>query len=103
MKFLQVTLMALVFSLALQSDTSRPLTPLRAGNPPARSMLKNAKTVYVLSKTMFLPVDTLEHALTTEKDWPKLSVTMVDEKRAADVLIEVDRLSTSRIHTFAVV
>jgi hypothetical protein len=73
-----------------------------AGSDP-KQILKNARTVYIHSKTAFLTVDTLERALSLEKNWPKLGLTVVQDQRVADLLIEVDRPLFTYVHTFVLV
>jgi len=68
-----------------------------------RQILKDAKTVCIQSKTLFLTVDTLDRDLTREKDWPKLGLTIVQDPRVADLLIEIDRPLFTYIHTFVIV
>lgn len=63
-------------------------------------LLKNAKTIYIRSKTSFLTVDTLVRALTTNKDWPSLGLTIVQDPRVADLFIEVDRPLFTYVHTY---
>jgi hypothetical protein len=70
-----------------------------AGTDP-KQILKDARTIFIWSKTTFLTVDTLERALTKEKDWPKLGLTIVKDQRVADLLIAVDRPLFTYIHTF---
>jgi hypothetical protein len=52
---------------------------------------------------LFLTVDTLDRALALEKDWPKLELTIVQDQRVADLLIEIDRPLFTYIHTFVIV
>lgn len=73
-----------------------------AGSDP-QEILRNAKTIYIMSKTAFLTVDTLVRALTLEKDWPKLGLTLVQDPRVSDVRIEIDRPLFTYVHTFVVV
>jgi S1-C subfamily serine protease len=68
-----------------------------------KQVLKNAKTIFVRSKTSFLTVDTLDRALTLEKDWPKLGLTIVQDQRVADLFIEIDRPLFTYVHTFVIV
>ncbi len=65
--------------------------------------LRDAKTIYIHSKTAFLTVDTLDRTLALQKDWPKLGLTIVQDKRVADLLIEIDRPLFTYIHTFVIV
>ena len=73
-----------------------------AGSDP-KQMLKNARTVFIRSKTAFLTVDTLDHALALKESWPKLGLTIVQDQRVADLLIEIDRPLFTYIHTFVIV
>jgi hypothetical protein len=68
-----------------------------------KQILKNARTIYIRSKTSFLTVDTLDRALALEKDWPKLGLTIVQDQRVADLLIEIDRPLFTYVHTFVVI
>ncbi|HEY4360894.1 MAG TPA: S1C family serine protease [Bryobacteraceae bacterium] len=99
-------------SVALGSGTSLQL-PAKAAILPASSAavaasdpkqaLRNAKTIFIRSKTTFLTVDTLDRALAVKKDWPKLGLTIVQDQRVADLLIEIDRPLFTYIHTFVIV
>ena len=71
-------------------------------NADPKKILKDAKTIYLHSKTSFLTVDTLDRALTLQKDWPKLSLTIVQDQRVADLLIEIDRPLFTYVHTFVI-
>jgi hypothetical protein len=73
-----------------------------AGAKP-QQILKDAKTIYIHSKTSFLTVDTLDRALTKQKDWPKLGLTIVQDSRVADLLIEIDRPLFTYVHTFVII
>jgi len=72
-----------------------------AGINPTQ-ILKNARTVYIHSKTSFLTVDTLDRALTEQKGWEKLGLTIVGDPRVADLFIEIDRPLFTYIHTFVI-
>lgn len=72
------------------------------GSDP-KQILKNARTIYIHSKTAFLTVDTLDRALALEKEWPKLELTIVQDQRVADLLIEIDRPLFTYVHTFVIV
>lgn len=72
-----------------------------AGSDP-QQILKNAKTIYIHSKTSFLTVDTLDRALALQNDWPKLGLTIVQDPRVADLFIEIDRPLFTYVHTFVV-
>lgn len=68
-----------------------------------KRMLKDAKTIYIRSKTAFLTVDTLDRALALQKDWSKLGLTIVQDPRVADLLVELDRPLFTYVHTFVIV
>ena len=38
-----------------------------------------------------------------EKDWPKLELTIVQDQRVADLLLEIDRPLFTYVHTFVIV
>lgn len=73
-----------------------------AGSDP-QQILKNARTIFIRSKTAFLTVDTLDRALTHEKEWTKLGLTIVQDPRVADLLIEIDRPLFTYVHTFLII
>lgn len=66
-------------------------------------LLRNAKTVYLQSKTSFLTVDTLDRALRLQKEWEKIGLTLVQDPRVADVSIQIDRPLFTYVHTFVIV
>jgi hypothetical protein len=72
-----------------------------AGSDP-KQILKNARAIYIRSKTSFLTVDTLDRALAQQKDWDKLGITLVQDPRVADLLIEIDRPLFTYVHTFVI-
>lgn len=68
-----------------------------------QQILKNAKTIYIHSKTSFLTVDTLDRALALQKGWPELGLTIVQDPRVADLLVEIDRPLFTYVHTFVII
>jgi hypothetical protein len=85
----------------LASDVLKSSAAIANADP--KQMLRSAKTIYIHSKTAFLTVDTLDRALTLQKDWPKLGITIVQDQRVADLLIEIDRPLFTYVHTFVLV
>ena len=73
-----------------------------ANSSPAQ-ILKSAKNICVQSKTSFLTVDTLDRALVLQKDWSSLGLTLVQDPRVADLLIQLDRPLFTYVHTFVIV
>ena len=67
-----------------------------------KQLLHDAKTIRISSKTSFLTVDTLIRALTREKNWDQLGLTIVQDQRLADLLIEIDRPLFTYVHTFVI-
>jgi hypothetical protein len=67
-----------------------------------KQILRGARTIYIHSKTSFLTVDTLDRTLALQKDWPKLGLTIVQDPRVADLVIEIDRPLFTYIHTFVI-
>ena len=80
-----------------------PQSSAAIANADPKQMLRTAKTVYIQSRTAFLTVDTLDRALTLQKDWAKLGISIVQDPRVADVLITIDRPLFTYVHTFVLV
>jgi hypothetical protein len=68
-----------------------------------KQILRDARTIHIHSKTSFLTVDTLDRTLAMQKDWPRLGLTIVQDQRVADLLIEIDRPLFTYVHTFVIV
>jgi hypothetical protein len=98
--------------IALGSGASLQMPAQQAAEVPQSSaaitgsdplqILKNAKTIYIHSKTAFLTVDTLDRALALQKDWSKLGLIIVNDPRVADLFIEIDRPIFTYVHTFVI-
>jgi hypothetical protein len=80
-----------------------PQSSAAISNADPKQIVKSAKTVFILSKTAFLTVDTLDRALVLEKLWPQLELTIVQDQRVADLLIEIDRPLFTYVHTFVII
>ena len=89
-------------SLQMPSQTAAAIPQSSEGiaNANPKQILKEARTVYIHSKTAFLTVDTLDRTLVMQKDWDKLGLTLVNDPRVADLLIEIDRPLFTYVHTF---
>jgi Trypsin-like peptidase domain len=85
----------------LAAEVPQSSAAISGSNP--KEILRNAKTIYIHSKTSFLTVDTVDRALALQKDWPKLGLTIVQDPRVADLLIEIDRPLFTYVHTFVIV
>jgi hypothetical protein len=86
--------------LAQPAETVPQAGATAATNTDPKQILKNAKTVYVNSKTMFITVEAMDLALTQQKEWPDLGLTIVQDPNAADLLIEVSRVKFTNVHYF---
>ena len=84
-------------------DSDIPKSSAAIGDSDPKRMIKEAKTIYIHSKTAFLTVDTLDRALALQKDWSKLGLTIVQDQRVADLLVELDRPLFTYVHTFVIV
>ena len=80
-----------------------PQSSAAISNADPKQIVKNARTIFIHSKTSFLTVDTLDRALALEKGWPQLELTIVQDQRVADLLIEIDRPLFTYVHTFVIV
>jgi hypothetical protein len=91
---------ALQMPAQLAAQIPQSSTAISGSDP--KQILKNAKTIHISSKTSFLTVDTVEHALTQQKDWDKLGLTIVTDQRVADLFIVFDRPLFTYYHTFLI-
>ena len=80
-----------------------PQSSAAISNADPRELVKSAKTIFIHSKTSFLTVDTLDRALAREKIWPQLGLTIVQDQRVADLLLEIDRPLFTYVHTFVII
>ena len=79
-----------------------PQSSAAISNADPRQIVKNARTIFIHSKTSFLTIDTLDRALALQKEWPRLELTIVQDQRVADLLIEIDRPLFTYVHTFVI-
>jgi hypothetical protein len=89
---------ALALPQALNAQGPKSSAAIASADP--KQILKEVKTVYLHSKTMFLTVDTVDRDLLLEKDWGKLGLTIVSDRQVADVVIEIDRPVFTYVHTW---
>lgn len=85
-----------------RSLTDVPQSSAAISNADPKQIVKTAKTLFIRSKTSFLTVDTLDRALVLQKQWPQLELTIVQDQRVADLLIEIDRPLFTYVHTFVI-
>jgi hypothetical protein len=84
----------------LAADVPQSSAAIADADP--KQIIRNAKTIYIHSKTSFLTVDTVDRALLLQKDWSNLGLTLVQDRRVADLLIEIDRPLFTYVHTFVI-
>ena len=97
---LAVILCPLAF--AQTQPSTAPVDPQPSASVAERMQaIKNAKSICIESKTMFLTVSTLERALMKQKNWDKLGLNLVNSCNT-DLQIDVDRLHFTHIHTYVV-
>ena len=89
--------------LRLPTQNSEPQSSAAVADANPQQILKRAKTVCVQSKTSFLTVDTLDRALMAQRDWRRMDITIVQDPRVADLLIQIDRPLFTYVHTFVIV
>jgi S1-C subfamily serine protease len=92
-----------LLQMPVQTASAVPQSSAAIADSDPKRMIKDAKTIYIHSKTSFLTVDTLDRALTLQKDWSKLGLSVVQDQRVADLLIELDRPLFTYVHTFVLV
>lgn len=68
-----------------------------------KKILQDAKTVYIASNTEFISADTMSHALAAQKSWPNMSLTVVEDQRVADLMLKVDRVIFTHVHTYSLI
>jgi hypothetical protein len=86
--------------LLAQPAETVPQPGAAATSTDPNQIIKNARTIYVHSKTMFITDEAMVLALTQQKEWPGLVLTIVQDPNAADLLIEVSRIKFTNIHNF---
>jgi len=83
-----------------QQAESLPQSSAAISTTDPKKLIKDAKTIYLRSKTSFLTIDTLQRALLADKRWPEIGMTIVGDIRLADLVVEVDRPLFTYVHTF---
>ena len=83
-----------------QTQQTLPASSAAIANANPDQLLKNAKTIALRSKTLFLTIDTLQRTLITNKQWKELGLVIVQDQRLADLVVEVDRPLFTYVHTF---
>ena len=88
--------------LPLKQRAAEPQSSAVLDGVSVKTLIQNAHTVVITSKTAFLTVDTVDKALLAQKDWEKLGLTIVKDERVADMRIEFDRPLFTYVHTFVI-
>ena len=79
-------------SIALNRSGSigaAPRTPILSADP--NEILRSARTIFVMSRTVYLKPDQLEHELGNLPEFRDLKLMIVKDPRAADLKVELDR------------
>jgi hypothetical protein len=63
-------------------------------------LLVKDKTLYIDSATVFIPLDVMQKALMSQKEWKKLHVKLVGDPKVADMKLHIDRVHFTHLHTF---
>jgi len=94
---------ALGSGAALQMPASRPSpssAAVAASN--AQDILRTARTLNIVSRSMYFTPDSLEKALAGQKGFEGLGLMIVKDRRVADLLITVDRPLFTYTFTYSV-
>lgn len=83
-----------------QQAAAIPQSSAAVANADPKEILRDAKTIYLSSKTSFLTVDTVVRDLVQQKDWEKLGLKIVNDPRVADLFVTFDRPLFTYNHTF---
>jgi mono/diheme cytochrome c family protein len=90
-----------VVARALPVD-SRAIGLPSASAPDAMDLLRSAKTVFIMSQTMFLKRDQLGRELLSRPQFQELGLTLVTSREPADLVIDLDRPVFTYYFTFCV-
>jgi hypothetical protein len=96
--------LALGSGAALQMPVNRPSPSsavLASANP--QEILRAAKTLRIDTRSMYFTPETLEKELVKQKDFERLGLVLVKDRRLADLLISIDRPLFTYTFTYSVV
>jgi hypothetical protein len=101
----QHTLLGSGRSLQLPTRLARqtPSSSAEVADLDHKKILNEARTIHIVSSTQFITASTLSRALALQKDWPKLGLTVVEDRRVADISLDVDRVIFTHVHTYSLV
>jgi len=87
----------------LQMPASPPsLSSAAVASSNAQEILRAARTLHIVSRSMYFTPDSLEKALAGQKDFNSLGLTIVRDARVADLLVTVDRPLFTYTFTYSV-
>jgi mono/diheme cytochrome c family protein len=91
----------------LADSTTGRNVPSRVGRGPISStspdsILGAAQTIVIMSDTMFLKPDQLEHELRKRPEFAQMGLTVVKDRTKADLIIDLDRPVFTYIFTYSV-
>jgi hypothetical protein len=90
------------FGPATGPASSGGVTRVPTSANPSESILRAAQTIFIWSDTMFLKPDQLEHELRKRPEFEQMGLTVVKDRRKADLIIDLDRPVFTYIFTYSV-
>lgn len=78
-----------------QSQSSDPIANLEPND-----LLVKDRTLFIDSRTIFIPVDVMQKALLCRKEWPQLHIRLVNNPKVADMKLKIDRVHFTHLHTY---
>jgi len=85
------------------TDETPQVASAPSGRYDAKAVVRNAKSVYVYSKAVNLPLDLLTSEFSRNRNWSKLGLTIVPDRSVADLSIQIDRPQFAYIYTYLIV
>jgi len=84
-----------------QLDTPPVNTP--PGRYDPKMVIRSAKSIFIHSKAVNLPLSTLSHDFMAQRYWSKLNLTIEQDRSTADLSIEIDRPQFVYVYTYMVI
>jgi hypothetical protein len=88
---------------ALQMPAGQPSpSSIAAASSNPQDMLRNARTAFIASRSMYFTPESLDKALAGQKGFDALGLVLVKDPRVADLLISIDRPLFTYTFTYSV-
>jgi hypothetical protein len=88
---------------ALQMPAGQPSpSSIAAVSSNPQDMLRNARTAFIASRSMYFTPESLDKALAGQKGFDALGLVLVKDPRVADLLISIDRPLFTYTFTYSV-